>query len=135
MGSVKIDVDKGARTYEVKYALNDAAGVKKLLRDRHHVSSARFTGDYNAVDTLIDLYSAINSAGLTEAQAETVAWVSGADLTQQQAADIMCVTRQAVAKTYDLACEKIAAVYKRWEYGEITVEYALDDETTEEEAA
>lgn len=47
----------------------------------------------------------------------------------------MGITQQAVAKAYDLACEKIAAVYRKWEYGEITVEYALDDETTEEEAA
>lgn len=108
--------------------MNDAAGVKKLLRDRHAVSSARFNGDYSAADILIDLHSAINSAGLTDIQAETVAWVSAADLTQQQAADIMAVTRQSVAKTYDAACTKIAAVYKRWNYGEVVAEYPLETE-------
>lgn len=133
MGSVKIDVDKGARTYAVRYALNDAAGVKKLLRDRHHVSSARFqNGDTDASAILIDLHSALNSAGLTQVQTEAVAWISGADLTQQDAAQIMGTSRQAVAKAYDAACEKIAAVYKRWEYGEVAVEYALEE--NEEEA-
>lgn len=132
MGSVKIDTEKGARTYEVKYALDSAAGVKRLLRDRHHVSSARFTGDYNAADTLIDLHSAINSAALTERQAESIAWVYGADLTQSDAARIMGVTQPTVKQACDEAAEKIAAVYRKWEYGEITVEYALEDE---EEAA
>lgn len=122
--------------YEVKYMLSDSAGVKKLLRDRHHIGSARFTGDYNAVDTLVDLNSAISSAGLTERQAESVAWVYGVDLTQADAASQMGVTRQTVKQSVDEAAEKIAVVYRKWEYGEIKVEYALDDEeTTEEEAA
>lgn len=135
MGSVKIDVDKGARMYEVKYVLNDAAGVKKLLRDRHHISSAQFLGDYNAVDTLVDLSSAIASAALTNKQAESIAWVYGADLTQKDAAEIMGIARTTLNESIDMASEKIAAVYRKWEYGEITVEYTLDDEDTEEEAA
>lgn len=132
MGSVKIDVDKGARTYAVRYVLNDAAGVKKLLRDRHAVSSARYSGDYNAADILLDLNNAINSAGLTDAQTEVVAWLSGADQTQRRTAELMGITQQAVAKTYDAACAKIATVYKRWEYGEVAIEYDIADE---EEAA
>lgn len=128
MGHVKIDTAKKERTYSIKYALNTAAGVKLLLRDRHRISSARFRGDYAAADILLDLHSAIYNAGLTDAQTEAVAWVSGADMTQKQAAEIMGMTQQAVAKTYDAACEKIAAVFRKWEYGEITVEY------TEEEA-
>lgn len=121
--------------YEVKYVLNDAAGVKKLLRDRHHISSAQFLGDYNAVDTLVDLNSAISSAGLTERQAESVAWVYGVDLTQAEAAKAMGISQPTVKQSVDEAAEKIATVYRKWEYGEITVEYALDDEDTEEEAA
>ncbi|MEK3988018.1 sigma factor-like helix-turn-helix DNA-binding protein [Paenibacillus sp. FSL K6-3166] len=132
MGSVKIDVEKGARTYEVKYTLSDAAGVKKLLRDRHHVSSARFLGDYNAADTLIDLNSAINSAGLTERQAESIAWVYGVDLTQSEAAKAMGIAQQTVKQSVDEAAGKIAAVYRKWEYGEITVAYVLTDEDDNE---
>lgn len=128
MGAVKIDVGKQARVYEVKYSLNDSAGVKALLRDRHRISSARFTGDYNACDILIDLHSAINSAALTERQTEAIAWVYGADLTQAKAAGIMAVSREAVTQLIDGAAERIAAVYKRWEYGDVTVEYTEDNE-------
>ncbi|WP_419884850.1 sigma factor-like helix-turn-helix DNA-binding protein [Paenibacillus sp. B-A-8] len=114
--------------YEVKYALNDVAGIKKLLRDRHHISSAQFLGDYNAVDTLVDLNSAIASAWLTERQAESVAWVYGVDLTQAEAAKAMGISQPTVKQSVDEAAEKIAVVYRKWEYGEITVEYALDEE-------
>ncbi|WP_449600320.1 sigma factor-like helix-turn-helix DNA-binding protein [Paenibacillus sp. Marseille-Q9583] len=120
--------------YEVKYVLNDEAGVKKLLRDRHHISSAQFLGDYNAVDTLVDLNSAVASAGLTERQTESIAWVYGVDLTQAEAAKAMGISQPTVKQSVDEAAEKIAAVYRKWEYGEITVGYALDDEDTEEEA-
>lgn len=121
--------------YEVKYVLNDAAGVKKLLRDRHHINSAQFLGDYNAVDTLVDLNSAIASAGLTERQAESVAWVYGADLTQKDSAEIMGITRTTLNESIDTAAEKIASVYRKWEYGEIAVSYVLDDEDTNESEA
>lgn len=43
----------------------------------------------------------------------------------------MVIARQVVARMYDEAAEKLAAVYRKWEYGEITVEY----EETAEEAA
>lgn len=131
MGHVKIDTAKKERTYSVKYALNTAAGVKLLLRDRHRISSARFRGDYAASDILLDLNSAIYNAGLTERQTEAVALISGFDLTQEEAARVMGMTQQAVAKTYDAAAEKLAAAYRKWEYGEITVEY----EEEESEAA
>ncbi|WP_308531095.1 RNA polymerase subunit sigma [uncultured Paenibacillus sp.] len=104
--------------------MNDAAGVKALLRDRHRISSARFRGDYAASDILLDLNSAIYNAGLTDAQTEAVAWVSGADLTQQQAAEIMGMTQQAVAKTYDEAAEKLAEWYRTRNMQEFTAEYA-----------
>lgn len=112
--------------------MNDAEGVRKLLRDRHHVNSARYHGDTDASCILLDLHSAILSAGLSERQAEALAWISGADMTQKDAASIMGITQQAAAKLYGEAADKIAAVYKRWEYGEITVSYDLDEETTDD---
>ena len=129
MGAVKVDTEKGGRAYEIKYALNDAAGVKALLRDRHRISSARFRGDYAASDILIDLHSAMNSAGLTERQTEAIAWVYGADMTQAKAAEIMGVGQDSVSDFVNGAAERIAAVYARWEYGDVTVEYADDNET------
>lgn len=82
---------------------------------------------------MLDLNSAINSAGLSERQTEAVALVSGFDLTQKEAAGVMGNSREAVAKLYEEAAVKIAEVYKRWEYGEVTAEYQLDE--AEEEAA
>ncbi|WP_235193563.1 sigma factor-like helix-turn-helix DNA-binding protein [Paenibacillus polymyxa] len=70
------------------------------------------------------MHSAINSAGLTDRQTEAIAWVYGVDLTQEKAAAIMGVTQQAVAKMADEAVEKIAVVYRRWDYGEVTCEYS-----------
>lgn len=124
MGHVKIDTAKKERTYSVKYALNTAAGVKALLRDRHRISSARFKGDTAASDILLDLNSAIYNAGLTERQTEAVALISGFDLTQNEAARVMGIKRQAVAKMYDEAAEKLAEVYRARNAQEFTVEYA-----------
>lgn len=130
MGHVKVDIEKGSRSYSVKYSLNDAAGVKALLRDRHRISSARFRGDYAACDILVDLHSAINSAGLTDRQTEAIAFVYGFDVTQAEAARQMGVSREAVTQLIEAAAEKMATVYRRWEYGEVSVEY-----TNYEEAA
>lgn len=113
--------------------MNDAAGVKALLRDRHRISSARFRGDYAASDILLDLNSAIYNAGLTERQTEAVALISGFDLTQAEAARVMEVAQPTVAELYDKAAEKLAAVFRKWEYGEVTVEY--EEEEEEREAA
>lgn len=134
MGAVKIDVGKQARAYEVKYALNDSAGVKALLRDRHRIAERRYSGDTAASDIIIDLHSAIESAGLTERQAEAIAWVYGRDLTQKVAAGIMGVGQDSVSDFVNGAAERIAAVYARWEYGDITVEYTEDNEMAKEAA-
>jgi predicted DNA binding protein len=132
MGHVKVDIEKGSRSYSVKYSLNDAAGVKALLRDRHRISSARFRGDYAACDILVDLHSAISSASLTDRQTEAIAFVYGFDVTQAEAARQMGVSREAVTQLIEAAAEKMAEVYKRWEYGEVSVEYT---ENIELEAA
>ncbi|MCM3784335.1 RNA polymerase subunit sigma [Neobacillus mesonae] len=132
MGHVKVDIDKSSRKYSVKYALNDAAGVKALLRDRHRISSARFRGDTDASCILIDLHSAIYNAGLTDRQTEAIALVYGFDVTQAQAATVMGIAQKNVSETIDRAAESIAAVYRKWEYEDVTVEYTQD---IEEEAA
>jgi predicted DNA-binding protein (UPF0251 family) len=131
MGHVKIDTEKQSRKYTETYSLSTAAGVKRLLRDRHRIAARRFKGDTAASDILIDLHSAINSAGLTDRQTEAVAWVYGADVTQAKAAGIMGITQQGVADLTDNAAERVAAVFKRWEYEEVTIELegdAADDE-------
>jgi len=117
-----MDLTKQSRKYTESYTLSTAAGVKALLRDRHRIAARRYKGDTAASDILIDLHSAINSAGLTDRQTEAVAWVYGIDVTQAEAARIMGITQKNVSEYVEIAAERIAAVYKRWEYGEVTVE-------------
>lgn len=117
-----VDLTKDTRTYTESYALSSPAGVKKLLRDRHHIASRRYKGDTAASDILIDLHSAINSAGLTDRQTEAVAWVYGVDVTQSKAAEIMGISQKNVNEYLEIAVGRIVDVYKRWNYEEITVE-------------
>ncbi|MHA7962858.1 sigma factor-like helix-turn-helix DNA-binding protein [Paenibacillus sp. CAU 1782] len=133
MGHVKIDTEKQSRKYTETYSLSTAAGVKRLLRDRHRIAARRFKGDTAASDILIDLHSAINSAGLTDRQTEAVAWVYGADVTQAKAAEIMGITQQNVGDYVETAAVKIAVVYKRWEYGDVKIDH--DEAIVEGDAA
>jgi len=132
MGAVKVDISQKERQYSVKYCLDDSTGVKALLRNRHRLASRRFSGDMAASDIIIDLHSAMNTAGLTERQTEAIAWVYGADLSPADTAKLMGVSRQAVEQFIDAATDKIAKIYQAWDYGEIVTELDVDD--TEEEA-
>jgi len=123
MGHVKIDTERSSRSYTESYALSTPAGVKKLLRDRHKIASRRYSGDAAASDILLDLNSAIDAAGLTDRQAEAVAYVYGLDTTQGQAARILGVSREAVKDLLFQATKRIAAVYRRWNYDEVAVTY------------
>lgn len=114
--------DNNALTYSQTYRLSTPAGVKALLRDRHRIAARRFKGDTAASDIIIDLHSAINSAGLTERQLEAVAWVFGVDVTQAKAAEIMGISQKNVNEYLEIAVDRITDVYKRWNYEEVTVE-------------
>lgn len=109
------------RRYTVKYTLSNKKGIAKLLRDRHRIAERRFKGDTNASDILIDLHSAIESAALSERQAEAVAYYYGFDLTLETTAHAMsqnssdAISKQAVKSFLDTACSKIAGVYRKWE--------------------
>lgn len=47
----------------------------------------------------------------------------------------MGISQPTVKQSVDEAAEKIAAVYKWWEYGEITAAYVLTDEDDNETEA
>lgn len=124
MGHVKIDIQEKDRKYTQTYALNTPKGVARLLRDRYRIAERRFKGDTAASDILIDLASAIESAGLTQRQAEALALVHGKwQLTQSEAAEVMGVKQQVVSEFLREVYGKLVAICRKWNYGEIIVEY------------
>jgi predicted DNA-binding protein (UPF0251 family) len=130
MGLCRVDLDEGHRKYEIKYALNDKEGVSALLRDIHRLRERRFhAGDYIASDILIDLQTAIDRAGLTKRQRESIYYVYEMDLTHAEAATNVGIARNTLTEALDRALERIAQIYADWDYGEITIpaEESLDE--------
>ncbi|RAV05157.1 sigma factor-like helix-turn-helix DNA-binding protein [Paenibacillus sp. YN15] len=125
MGLVKVDIEKDQRKLSARYALNDKTGVRELLCDQYHIASRRYKGDTAASDILIDLDSAIRSAGLTERQTKALAYVYGSrQLSQKEAALVMGVRQNTVSELLDMALERIAASFRRWDYEELVVVHA-----------
>jgi predicted DNA-binding protein (UPF0251 family) len=98
------------------YAIQDARGVKALLSARHEINAERGHST-DAGATIIDLHSAIESAGLTDRQTEAIAWVYGVGTDQTAAARIMGISQKNVSAHIEVAAQRIAAVYKRWNNG------------------
>jgi DNA-directed RNA polymerase specialized sigma subunit len=129
IGTCAVDIEKGHRQYEQRYALNDKEGVTMLLKDLHRLRERRFhAGDFSASDLLLDIQTAIDNAKLSNRQRLALYWIYEMDLTQKDAAVQMGVTREAVTQLIGGAVERIAGVFSKWEYGEITVLY--EDETS-----
>lgn len=115
MGAVKIETGKAERLIDAQYTgLHSPHQVKRLLRDYHALRQRQYAGDYDAVILLTDLATAIERAGLTERQRQALTLVYGVDLTQDDAAKELGITRQAIALYVDNAAEKIAEIYEAW---------------------
>jgi len=88
----------------------------------HHLRSRRYeAGDYAACDILIDLETAIEKAGLTNRQRQVLRLIYEEDLTQSEAAERLMVTQEAIAKYAKATIKRITAVYRKWEYGVVTI--------------
>jgi len=115
MGAVKTDTNANERALESRYmALDNADGVRRLLRDVHALHERQYAGDYDAVVLLADLETAIERAGLTERQRQALALVYGADMTQEKAGEQLGISREAVKIYVESATKKIAEVYEAW---------------------
>lgn len=131
MGTCAVDIEKGSREYTVKYALDNADGVKRLMTDLHWLRSARFErGDYAASDILIDLDSAIIAANLTVRQRQAVYYVYEEDMRQVDAAKAMGCAQKNVSEAVERSLESIAAVFRSWNYGELLAIYTEEIENT-----
>lgn len=137
MGVCRVDTTKGHRELAVKYALNDREGVDALLSDVHRLGARRFErGDYAACDVLIDLASAIEAAGLTPRQREALRLYYVEDLTLEDVGARMGLEsgRKRASRLVITGLNRIAAVYSRWNYGELTRNEMWERETTDGEA-
>ncbi|MGG0793160.1 sigma factor-like helix-turn-helix DNA-binding protein [Brevibacillus laterosporus] len=125
MGACAVDIEKGHRNLSVRYALNDREGVHAILRDIHHLRASRFErGDYAACDVLIDLAEAIERAGLTDREREALYYVYERDMTAREAARIIGISDRRAGMLIDSGLGRVAAVFKWWKYGEVTIEEA-----------
>ncbi|MCP1354644.1 sigma factor-like helix-turn-helix DNA-binding protein [Aneurinibacillus migulanus] len=132
MGTCAVDIEKGSREYTVKYALDSADGVKRLMTDLHRLRSARFErGDYAASDILIDLDSAIIAANLTIRQRQAVYYVYEEDMRHEDVAKMLDISRRAIGFHVNAGISKIATVFSSWGYGEITAIYVEETEINE----
>lgn len=124
-------IDKGAkeRAYNAAYRLQTAAGVKRLLADRHRIGARRFKGDEDASVLLLDLDKAMTMARLTDRQAMAIALVYGLGLTHAEAAAELSVSTEDVEASIESACKRIARIFRRWRYEDVVV--AVDDEVAD----
>jgi hypothetical protein len=123
MGVCRVDTTKGHRELAVRYALNDRDGVDALLSDVHRLGARRFErGDYAASDVLIDLDRAIEAARLTPRQREALRLYYIEDMTLEDVGAAMGLAsgRKRASRLVITGLNRIAAVFARWNYGELT---------------
>jgi predicted DNA-binding protein (UPF0251 family) len=114
IGAINHDKQVKMRTYEQRYALDSPAGVKRLLRDYHALVSRQYTGDYDAVILLTDLWSAVESAKLTDRQRQALTLYFVEDLRMEDVGKRMGIRKHTASLYVKAALTKIAAVYERW---------------------
>jgi DNA-directed RNA polymerase specialized sigma24 family protein len=79
-----------------------------------------YRGDYGAVDTLIDLETAIGLANLSGRQSDAIRLVNLYGYTHDEASKELSTSRPNVSQRHKEAVRKIADIYRQWE--------ELDDE-------
>lgn len=106
------------RKYNDRFPYETTKGVKKLLRQAQRLSDARYErADFAAADILIDLQSAMRAAELTEVELHVIIELYVKDNTQEAVGAPLDIKQRDVSRIATSACEKIAGVYKRWNYG------------------
>jgi DNA-directed RNA polymerase specialized sigma24 family protein len=109
--------------YAAKYALNSPKGVQRLLGDYHHLYARRIDkSDFPASDILMDLRLAIAKAGLTDRQRQALRLYYIELKTQEEVAmEMDGITQAGVHYHLQGALKRLATVYRRWDYGGVTV--------------
>ncbi|WP_079516544.1 sigma factor-like helix-turn-helix DNA-binding protein [Rossellomorea marisflavi] len=89
--------------------------VEALLEHLDGLQEKRNMGMYHLSDELLDLEHAIKDADLTDRQLAAIELYFAQGYTQHEAAPMLGVSRQMVAKHLESAIRKIANIYEQWE--------------------
>lgn len=114
MGAVKADLHAKSRRLAETYALDTPDGVKKLFSHTHALRKLVEGGDFDAVDLLIDMATAVEMAKLTKRQREVLYWRYELDLSQEMVGELLGRNQKTISEIEELAFRDIAAVYESW---------------------
>jgi len=111
-----LDLSSKRKRLDDAYPLDRGYGVYALLYHIHHVREMRFMrGDYDASILLIDFGDSLAGTVLTNQQRNVLYYVFLLDMTQQETADLLNISQQAVSKHISKAIVRIALTNKRKE--------------------
>jgi len=111
-----IDLSSKRKRLDDAYPLDRSYGVYALLYHLHYVREMRFTrGDYDASLLLIDFDESLLEAKLTERQRRVLHYVFELDMTQQEAANLLNISQQAVSDHINSAIARVALLNKQKE--------------------
>jgi hypothetical protein len=108
MGAVKRDVYRNGREYDATYEYTDD-GIAVLLKDIYRLNEKRlYKGDIDATAIITDLKLALDSDCLTPRMRQVVALYYFVGLTEEEAAEVLDSSQQAVNKALSSSLERIA---------------------------
>ena len=118
MGGGKIDLQSKTKRLDDAYPIDTPKGVHALLSHIHRIREGRFTrGDYDASILLIDFEQSLEEAKLTARQMQIIGLVFELDLYQEEAANILGITQQAISDHVSALVRRIAIVNRQKEAG------------------
>ena len=98
------------------YPIDTPKGVHALLSHIHRIREGRFIrGDYDASILLIDFEQSLEEAKLTARQKKIIELVFELDLYQEEAANILGITQQAISDHVSALVSRIAIVNRQKE--------------------
>ena len=118
MGGGKIDLRSKSKRLEDAYPIDTPKGVHAILSHIHYIREGRFTrGDYDASILLIDFEQSLEEARLTARQRQIIDMVFEQDMYQEEAANILNISQQAVSDHINALVRRIATVNRQKEVG------------------
>ena len=118
MGGGKIDLRSKSKRLDDAYPIDTQKGVLAILSHIHHIREGRFTrGDYDASILLIDFEQSQQEANLTARQRQIINLVFELDMYQEEAANILGISQQAVSDHVNALVRRIAVVNRQKEVG------------------